>query len=128
MTAKPKILIVEDEASAAMLLTHLLTRAGCEVQTAWNANRALRLAQAGDFDLITLNMNMPDMNSFELCRRLKLHPHLCETPLVFISSRPHEKNPQRAIELGAVDYIEKPFEVTDFIFRIMSHAKERTMA
>jgi CheY-like chemotaxis protein len=123
MTAKAKILVVEDQASVAMMMGFLLTRAGCDVETAWNAEKALRLAHDGDFDLITLDVSLPGMNGFELCRRLKQNPRLRETPVVFISGRLGEEEVQRARELGAADFIEKPFEATDFIFRIISHAK-----
>ena len=123
MTGKAKILVVEDQTSVAMMMVFLLTRAGCDVAAAWNAEKALQLAQAGVFDLITLDVSLPGMNGFELCRRLKQNPRLSETPVVFVSGQLGEEEVQRALELGAVDCIEKPFEPTDFIFRIISHAK-----
>jgi CheY-like chemotaxis protein len=123
MTGKAKILVVEDQTSVAMMMVFLLTRAGCDVAAAWNAEKALQLAQAGVFDLITLDVSLPGMNGFELCRRLKQNPRLRETPVVFVSGQLGEEEVQRALKLGAVDCIEKPFEPTDFIFRIISHAK-----
>ena len=123
MSSKAKILVVEDEMPVAMMMTFLLTRAGCDVAAAWNAEKALQFAQNGGFDLITLDVNMPGMNGFELCRRLKQNPRLRETPVVFVSGQLGEEEVQRARELGTVDCIEKPFEPTDFIFRIISHAK-----
>src|ERR1035437_4956573 len=123
MSSKAKILVVEDEMPVAMMMTFLLTRAGCDVAAAWNAEKALQFAQNGGFDLITLDVNMPGMNGFELCRPLKQNPRLRETPVVFVSGQLDEGEVQRALELGAVDCIEKPFEVTDFIYRIISHAR-----
>jgi len=123
MAAKTKILIVEDETPVAMMMVYLLHRIGCDADLAWNADKALRLAHAGVFDLITLDIDLPGANGFEICRRLKADPHLCHIPVVFVSGRIDEKCRQHAFELGAVDYIIKPFEETDFIFRIISHAK-----
>ena len=123
---KMRILVVEDETSLAMMMVHLLTRAGCDVQRAMNAERAMQLAQAGDFDLITLDIDLPDSSGFEICRRLKELHRSRKTPVVFVSGRPSKDDQQRAVELGAVDYIVKPFEPTDFIFRIKSHAKAKT--
>jgi DNA-binding response OmpR family regulator len=82
----------------------------------------MQMARAGDFDLVTLDVDLPGMNGFEICSRLKENPCLCDTPVVFVTGHLCEDDQQRAVELGAVDYIEKPFEVTDFVFRIKSHA------
>jgi putative two-component system response regulator len=128
MNRKARILVVESETSVAMTMVSLLTRAGCEVQSAWNVERALQLAQGGSFDLITLDVTMPGMNGFELCRRLKQNAHLRETPVVFVSGLLDETHRQRAFEAGAVDFIVKPFEATDFIYRIISHARTTTRA
>jgi DNA-binding response OmpR family regulator len=123
MTGKVKILIIEDETSVAMMMAHVLHRAGCEVRAAWNAEKAMRLAQDGDFDLITLDIDLPGTSGFEICSRLKQNPQLRDVPVVFVSGCSHAEDRQRAFELGAVDYIEKPFEVTDLIFRIILHAR-----
>ena len=123
MTSQPKILIVEDDTPLAMMMVSLLTRAGCDVQTAWNAEKAIRLAEGEDFDLITLDVDLPRTSGFEICSRLKENPSLRDTPIVFVSGRPHEEDRQRAFELGAVDYITKPFAAMNFSSRILSHIK-----
>ncbi len=124
MKAKTKILIVEDDIPLALLMVNVLTRAGCDVQAAGNAKKALCLALAENFDLITLDVHMPRTDGFYICKRLKLIPHLKSTPVIFVSGGASKEEQQRAIELGAVDFISKPFEVTDFIFRIISHVKQ----
>jgi CheY-like chemotaxis protein len=123
MSGKAKILVVKDQTSVAMMMVFLLTRAGCDVAAAWNAEKALQLAQAGGFDLIALDVSLPGMNGFELCRRLKQNPRLRETPVVFVSGQLDEGEGQRARELGAVDCIKKPFEAINFASRILSHVK-----
>jgi DNA-binding response OmpR family regulator len=75
--------------------------------------------------LIALDVDLLGMNGFEICRRLKDNSRLYQTPIVFVSGRPCEEDVQHGLRLGAADYIIKPFEVTDFIFRIISHAKPK---
>jgi len=124
VNGKTKILVVDDEAPVALMAAFLLTRAGCDVQTAWNTEKAMRLAQTEKFDLITLDVNMPETSGFKIYQRLKQIPHLKNTPVIFVSGGASEKDRQCALDLGAVDFISKPFEVTDFIFRIKSHVKQ----
>jgi DNA-binding response OmpR family regulator len=125
MNRKTKILIVEDDTPLAMMMVSLLTRAGCDVQTAWNAEKTMRLAQDEDFDLITLDVDLPRTNGFEICSRLKDNFRSCDTPVVFFSARLHEEDQQRAFELGAVDYISKPFQTLEFAARLLSHIKRQ---
>jgi DNA-binding response OmpR family regulator len=122
---KARILIVEDDTPLAMMMVSLLTRAGCDVQTAWNADKAMRLAEGGDFDLITLDVDLPRTSGFEICSRLKENPRSCDTPIIFITGRPHAEDQQRAFELGAVDYITKPFKTFEFAARLLSHIKRQ---
>ena len=128
MRDKAKILVVEDEPGASLMMVFLLTQAGCDVQTAWNAEKALRLAQTEKFDLITLDVDMPGINGFELFQRLKQIPHLIETPVVFVSGRATIENQQHALDLGAADFIEKPFDTQDFLSRILSLVEETAPA
>jgi DNA-binding response OmpR family regulator len=121
MTGKTKILIVEDEMPVAMMMVFLLHRAGCEVETATNAEQAVRLVQAADFDLITLDIDLPGGNGFEIFARLKKLSRWQNTPVVFVSGNSTIENQQLALDLGAADFIEKPFEVSDFTSRILAH-------
>ena len=123
MRDKVKILVVEDETPVAMLIINILTRAGCDVQAVHTGRKGLALATETRFDLITLDVDLPDLNGFSVCRELKQRHLTRNTPIIFISGRPCEEDIQRGLEVGAADYIAKPFEVTDFIFRIISHAK-----
>ncbi|HZF01011.1 MAG TPA: response regulator [Methylomirabilota bacterium] len=74
------------------------------------------------FDLIVLDVDMPGMNGFEVCRQLKDNPFF-QTPIVFVSGRSLDQDVQRGLELGAVDYISKPFGI-EFAPRLLSHIKE----
>jgi two-component system cell cycle response regulator len=126
-TAKTKILVVDDEMAVALMMVFLLTRAGCEAQTASSVEKALRLAQTEAFDLITLDVDMP-VSGFELFQLLKKIPHLRETPVVFVSGNATIENQQRGLDLGAADFIEKPFDSSDFVSRILSLVEESTTA
>jgi len=126
--SKVKILVVEDETALAMMMVFLLARAGCDAQPAWNAERAIELAQNGDFDLVTLDIDLPGTGGFEIFRRLQQLPRWQNTPVVFVSGRCHKEDRERAFELGAVDFIEKPFGASDFISRILSLVKESALA
>ena len=126
MSDTVKILVVDDQMAVALTMVFLLTRAGCDAQTALDAEKALRLAQTGTFDLITLDVDMPGINGFELFLRLKQIPHLAETPIVFVSGNSTIENQQRGLDLGATDFIEKPFDSLEFVSRILSHIKARS--
>ncbi len=123
MTDKPRILIIEDEPALLLMMVYLLTRVGCDVLTAWSGEKGIQMAKEGKFDLITLDIDLPDISGFEICRGLNQNPALSHLPIIFISGRILEEDRQRAFEVGAADYIEKPFDVSFFVQRILFHAK-----
>ena len=126
MAARPKILIVEDDMPVAMMMTYLLTRANCETEVATTGRKALQMAQDGHFDLVTLDVDLPDANGFEICRRLKENPFF-QTPIIFVSGRPLEQDIQHGLKLGAVDYIAKPFGI-ELAPRLLFHIKDAAVA
>ena len=123
MSEKPKILIIEDDTPVAMMMVHALSRAGCDALVANTGGKGMELARENKFDLITLDVDLPDISGFEICSELKQRHLSCHTPIVFVSGRPCENDRQRGLELGAVDYITKPFDAMDFVSRIMSCVK-----
>ena len=123
MKGKTKILIVEDDTPVAMMMVFLLSHADCKTEVAASGRKAMQMAEHGNFDLITLVVDLPDGNGFNLCRRLKEPPHLCHTPVVFISDRSGLEDQRRGLDVGAADYITKPFETFEFAPRPLSHVK-----
>jgi DNA-binding response OmpR family regulator len=119
---KPRILIVEDEAPVAMVIRFLLGRAGCETEIAMDISKAMQLAQKGNFDLITLD-GMPGGEGFRFCGELKQDPYLKDTPIIFVSGRAALEDQQLGLEMGADDYITKPFDSSEFARRILSYIK-----
>ena len=116
-----KILVIEDDTPVAMMMVYLLTRAGCDTEVATTGEEALHMVQAENFDLITLDVDLPDASGFEICRRLKENPFF-QTPIVFVSGRPLESDIRLGLELGVADYITKPFGI-EFVPRLLSHAR-----
>jgi DNA-binding response OmpR family regulator len=127
MSAKAKILIVEDDTPVAMMIVSLLTRADCETEVAITGKKAMQFAEEGNFDLITLDVDLPDISGFEICSDLKQRHHSRHIPIVFISGRPRNEDRQHALELGAADYITKPFDASEFVSRILSHINPTTV-
>jgi DNA-binding response OmpR family regulator len=123
MNGKKRILVVEDELPLAFLMVHVLTRVGCDVQMATTGKKAMELATEKHFDLITLDITLPDADGFSICSELKERHISRNTPVIFVSAKPGETDIQEGMRRGAVDYITKPFDVTDFIYRVISHAK-----
>jgi DNA-binding response OmpR family regulator len=126
MSDKAKILVVDDEIAVGAMIVFLLAHGGCEAETARNAEKALQLAQSKKFDLITLDIELPGTSGFEIYDRLREIPHLKGTPICFVSGRPTMENMQRSLELGAADFIAKPFNAQDFVRQILSHANAKS--
>jgi two-component system copper resistance phosphate regulon response regulator CusR len=119
-----RILVIEGEPVVAMMVVNALTQAGCEVQAALNAEKGMKLAQTSEFDLIVLDMNMP--GSFEICSSLKENPFF-QTPIVLVSGQLRAEDIRQGLDLGAVDYVKKPFNVLDFVSRILLHVNPTTV-
>jgi DNA-binding response OmpR family regulator len=123
MDNRARILVIEDRADVARLMEWLLNRAGVAVTVAETGTVGLQLARAGTFDLITLDIDLPDMNGYALCRRLKQDSRLWETPVVFVSSRAGVQDGAGWEACGAVDFIAKPFDASGFAERVLSRMR-----
>jgi adenylate cyclase len=104
-----RILVVDDNASNRDVLERRLVREGHQVVTAANGAAALELAGSGTFDLILLDLIMPEMSGFEVLRRLKAAQHTVDIPVIVISALDEIDSVVRCIEAGAEDYLAKPF-------------------
>jgi DNA-binding response OmpR family regulator len=122
MSSKMKVLIVEDEMPMAMLMVNVLTRVGCHVEAVCTGKKAMELARDRKFDVITLDISLPDADGFQICTQLKERHISRRTPIIFVSASPREQDKSESMKRGAVDYITKPFDVTDFIYRVIHFA------
>lgn len=117
----PKILVVDDVEANRYVMSKILTREGLEVATAENGTSALERASREPFDLILLDVNMPDMDGFEVCRRLKEDPKSEIIPVIIVSGTYQDiENRVHGIELGAIDYLTEPVNREELIARVKS--------
>lgn len=108
-----RILIVDDEAPMRFLLSKQLGRAGFETATAADGQAALSAAAAGTFDAIVLDVIMPGLDGFEVCRRLKADPQTAAVPVIFLSASCSGEFRRRAFSVGAADFLAKPFQTEE---------------
>jgi diguanylate cyclase (GGDEF)-like protein len=114
------VLVVDDDASNISILAHLL-EAEYDVVFATNGSEALELARATPPDLILLDVMMPGMDGYEVCRQLKASTITANIPVIFITGLDEHKAESRGLELGAVDYVTKPFNVGVVRARVRTH-------
>ena len=108
--ARPRVLVVDDEPSMRLLCTINLRLVGFEVTEAEDGRRALEVARQEPFDLILLDVMLPDIGGYDVARRLAEEDGTRHVPVVFLSARTSNADLRRGFELGAVDYITKPFD------------------
>lgn len=108
-----RVLIVDDEAPLRFMLSKQLNRAGFETTTAADGETALTLAAGAPFDAIVLDVVMPGMDGFEVCRRLKADRMTAAVPVLFLSASSSGEFRRRAFRVGAADFLAKPFEIDE---------------
>ena len=117
------ILVVDDNPENLRLLTSVLAQAGYHARPASSGAIALQSIQHRLPDLILLDIRMPDMDGYEVCRQLKSNARSAEIPVIFISALEEEADKLKAFGVGAVDYLTKPFHETEVLARIATHLK-----
>jgi len=115
------LLVVDDKEMNRDLLHRQLGRQGYTVTVAENGQQALEIVKTDTFDLILLDIMMPGLDGYEVCRRLKSDPQTTGIPIIFVTAMDEIKNKTFGFELGAVDYITKPFEMSEVLARIRTH-------
>lgn len=107
----PKILLVDDEEDILELLQYNLRREGFQIALAHDGVEGLEQAEAEQPDLIILDVMMPRMDGLEVCRRLRQHAHLRQTPILMLTARSEEEDMVRGLDYGADIYLTKPISV-----------------
>jgi PAS domain S-box-containing protein len=118
---RPNVLIVDDIPDNLRLLSATLAQQGYGVQCAISGALALIGAQATRPDIILLDIKMPQMDGFEVCKRLKANPITQDIPVIFLSALDDAFDKVRAFQTGGVDYITKPFQVEEVVARVEHH-------
>jgi two-component system OmpR family response regulator len=112
----PQVLVVDDELNIRELVQVALKFHGCSVTTAATGKDALRQAEAGQPDLIVLDVMLPDMDGFEVCRRLRAAGN--DIPVIFLTARDTSSDTVTGLAIGGDDYVTKPFSVEALVARV----------
>ncbi len=116
-----KIVLIEDDADLYALLKYNLEKEGFALTGAHTGKGAVELCARERPDLIVLDIMLPDSDGLDICRRLRKHPELYPMPVIFLTARASETDRIVGLELGANDYIVKPFFIRELVARIKIH-------
>ncbi|MEP0814646.1 MAG: response regulator [bacterium] len=125
--AKKQILVVDDEEDILELVRYNLVKEGYAVQCLKSAESALSYARANHPDLILLDIMLPGMNGLDACRALKSDPSTAKIPVIMLSAKGEEADIVAGLELGAEDYITKPFSPRVLVARLRAAFRRRLM-
>jgi len=116
-----RILVIEDEPANIQTLSTLLKERGYNINIATNGRQGLEVLERIRPDLILLDIMMPEMDGFETCRRIKASTAWREIPIIFLTAKTDTADIVRGFELGAVDYVAKPFNAHELLARVNTH-------
>jgi len=124
---RKRISIVEDEAELASLIDYNLTRHGYETQVLNGSKGTLKALEQHKPDLVVLDVMLPDLDGFELCRQIRQSEVLARTPVLFLTARSDEVDRVLGLEIGGDDYMTKPFSPRELIARVKAHLRREDM-
>jgi len=123
-----RVLVVEDEADVAEMIRYNLGKEGYEVRLAATGTEALRQAKETRFDVILLDIMVPQLNGWEICRRLKLDRETQAIPVIMVTGRVEEGDKVLGFEMGADDYVTKPFSPRELVARVRAVSRRGRVA
>jgi putative two-component system response regulator len=123
----PRVLIVDDLPANLRTLATILRRGGYRPRPVVSGSQALRAAEHDPPDIVLLDIQMPEMDGYELCRRLKQNEKLRAIPVLFISAHQETREKVAAFESGGVDFLGKPFEEAEVLARVATHLRLRRL-
>jgi diguanylate cyclase (GGDEF)-like protein len=118
---KNKILIVDDVFLNIHMVKDILTENGYDLHSATNGRKALEKVESETYDLILLDVRMPEMNGFEVCENLRANPKTKDIPIIFLTGEDEAESIIKGFEAGAIDYVTKPFYGTELLARVRTH-------
>jgi two-component system alkaline phosphatase synthesis response regulator PhoP len=124
----PRVLVVDDEPDIVELVAANLRKEGFEVLGAGDGSRALTLARDEAFDLIVLDLMLPDIQGLEVCRALRRDPRTAAVPLIMLTARGEEVDKLIGFEVGADDYVTKPFSPRELVARVRALLRRQERA
>lgn len=113
-----RVTVIEDDADIAFTIRVNLEREGYAVTTYQNGHEGLLAVQQGGVDFLILDLNLPDLDGFTICRELRRHPTTAKLPILMLTARTSEADRIMGLELGADDYLAKPFSVREMLARV----------
>lgn len=116
-----KILIVDDVSRNIQILGNILSQKQFQIAYAQSGQQALDICKIQDFDLILLDIMMPEMDGFEVCERLKSNPFTSDIPIIFLTAKADMDSIIKGFEIGGQDYITKPFNAAELLARVNNH-------
>lgn len=122
-----KVLIVDDEPKNIQLLGNLLEEKGYNIEFAMNGNEALAWIQSTPFDLILLDIMMPEMNGYDVCRKIKSEKRFKHIPVIFLTAKSGTEDIVKGFQIGGADYITKPFKTPELLARIKKEVELKTL-
>ncbi len=126
MSRVPRVLVVEDEQDIAALIKHALERSGdAVVEVVGSGDTALRAVADNAPDLVILDVNLPVMSGTEVCRVMRSRPHTANTPIIMLTARTSEADRVAGLDLGADDYVTKPFSLRELSARVRAVLRRR---
>ena len=131
MSRVPRVLVVEDEQDIAALIKHALERSGdAQVDVVGSGDTALRAVADHAPDLVILDVNLPVLSGAEVCRVMRARPETAHTPIIMLTARTSEADRVAGLDLGADDYVTKPFSLRELSARVRAVLRRRngTMA
>ncbi|MCW8934678.1 MAG: response regulator [Gammaproteobacteria bacterium] len=123
MAKRFKILIVDDVPKNIQIIANLLGDEEYDISYATNGNHALEQTDKTDFDLVLLDVMMPEMDGYEVCREMRKRQFYNEFPIIFITAKTDEESLLEAFDAGGQDYVTKPFKAPELMARIKTHLK-----
>lgn len=123
MKTNSKILIVDDIPKNIQMAMNILKNEGYKMFYAKSGEMALSLVEEHDFDLILLDIMMPDMNGFDVCTKLKSNDRTKNIPVIFLSGKDSSSDIEQAYEYGGIDYVVKPFITIELITKVNSYVR-----
>lgn len=125
MAVRHRVLVIEDNIDLAHILPLHLNDLGCDVEVARDGQSGLRLAANGSYDLIILDILLPEIDGLEICRRLRAHRNY--TPVLMLTSKSSEVDRVIGLEMGADDYLTKPFSIAELQARVKAILRRKDL-
>lgn len=117
---RKRVLVVDDESDVADLVAYNLMAKGFDVETVSDPTRSIAVARSFMPDLVVLDVMMPEINGTQICRMLRADPKLKQIPVVFLTAKVEENDRILGLEIGADDYICKPFSTKELVLRVQN--------